>query len=70
MFEWVGWMNISSGFDFERGLVVDEKVCPETRGGVYWNDGDICDGEIVCGCEIPGDAEREIRVRCDEWCSR
>lgn len=35
MFEWVGWMNIPSGFDFERGLVVTGTVCSETTGGVY-----------------------------------
>lgn len=35
MFEFVGWMKISSGFDFERGLVAGEPACSETIGGVY-----------------------------------
>ena len=39
-------MKIPSGFDFERGLVIDRAVCSEITGGVYWNDGDICDGEM------------------------
>ena len=55
-------MNIPSGFDFERGLVVAGTVCSEATGGVCWNEGDICDGEIECGCEV----ERDTRVRCDE----
>ena len=62
IFELVGWMNIPSGFDFERGLVVAGTVCSEATGGVCWNEGDICDGEIECGCEV----ERDTRVRCDE----
>jgi len=59
-------MNIPSGFDFERGLVVAETVCSATGGGVYWNEGDICDGEIDCECEFAGKAERDIRVGSDE----
>ena len=46
MFECTGWIKIPSGFDFERGLVIDGTVCPEITGGVYWNEGDICDGEM------------------------
>ena len=71
MLECVGWMNISSGFDFERDLVVTGTFCSETTGGVYWNEGDICDGEIERGCGFSGEAERDIRVRCGGWsCSR
>jgi hypothetical protein len=61
MFEWVGWMNIPSGFDFERDLVIAGTVCSEATGGVYWNEGDICGGEIERGCEFAGEAERDVR---------
>ena len=62
-------MNIPSGFDFERGLVVAGTVC--STGGVYWKEGDICDGEIEGRCEFAGEAELgDTRDRCDEyWCS-
>ena len=35
MFECVGCMKISSGFDFDRGLVVSGAACSEITGGVY-----------------------------------
>jgi len=65
MFERVGWMKISSGFDFERGLVVAGVVCSEISGGVYWNEGDICNGETRFGCELEGEVGKGIRV-CDD----
>ena len=34
MFDCVGWIKIPSGFDLERGRVVDGVVCSET-GGAY-----------------------------------
>lgn len=65
MFERVGWMKISSGFDFERGLVVAGVVCSEISGGVYWNEGDICNGETRFGCELEGEVGKGMRV-CDD----
>jgi len=50
-------MKIPSGFDFERGLVVTESVRLEIKGGVYWNEGDICNGEMECG-PVCGDGYR------------
>jgi len=35
IFECFGCMKISSGFDFDRGLVVGGAACSETTGGVY-----------------------------------
>lgn len=34
-FDCVGWMKIPSGFDLERGRVVDRMVCSETGVGIY-----------------------------------
>ena len=65
-FEWVGWMKIPSGFDFERGLVVTGRACSEAAGGVYWNEGDICDGEMGYGYEFAWEAGRDICVCCDD----
>jgi hypothetical protein len=62
MFELVGWMKIPSGFDFERGLPVAGGVCSETTGGVYWNDGDISDEEMECGCGFTGEVDKGMRV--------
>lgn len=62
MFECVGWMKISSGFDFERGLVVGGAACSETIGGVYWKEGDICKGGTECGCEFVGEDEKGMCV--------
>ena len=62
-FECAGWMNIPSGFDFD--LDVAGTVCSEATGGVYWNEGDICGGEIERGCEFVGEAEKDAGGRCD-----
>ena len=62
MFECVGWMKIPSGFDFDRGLVVVGTVCSEITEGVCWNEGDICNGEMECGCEFGGEADEDTCV--------